>query len=186
MTGVNRDWVNDPHGAILGLYEFALQVKDAKNKIEDFAKLEASNAALRIALSMAGLELGRDVSIEAIGEAIRAKVLAEHDIDVGNILDGSDIKKRMEKIMLQVIMQRMGGGDATRDGLKKMIAERVKYRVLELVTEGIDTAGANMSTVSMVMAWQNKTEHVNIDTVKAEGNRRRQKTYRESHRRVRV
>ncbi len=180
----------DPRSALLNFVGNVYLISETAGKVKDFGVQIASEMAFEAALLAMGIEIraGKRVSLESVGQAIGDKVKSDSGLDIGNVFDNGELlKSRIERAGIALFMQRQGiEGAASREGLAGALAGLIRARANALIESGADLSGVrvNQDVVAGLIAFTQKKDNPLKEGEIAEGNRRRQQTWRDSHRRV--
>lgn len=162
-------------------------IAEAKTAVSD----ALSETTFKAAAYAMGVEINGEVTVESIGLAMGKKIKADTGVDLGNVLDGENVKAKLERVAIAAVLAEIRiEAPATRDGLAKALGVEIRRRVRESALSGgaVDIIGdvGSKSEVAMILAAIKARDKTLKDDAYHVALRARQKKYRDTHRRIRA
>ncbi|MEQ1638913.1 MAG: hypothetical protein ABL903_19815 [Methylococcales bacterium] len=164
-------------------------------QISDSFRDDFETVAIKAAFLSLGLEMDDDGTINqaSVTQAINTSLLEGTGVELTDIFDKKAIMNDLERIAIDRAISALGWGDeigftslkpsSIKDALSVYVSKRIKQEVRDGTGVLIENAPEHAGVASMVAAYSSIENRVLVDTPEAENNRRRQATYRASHKR---
>lgn len=183
------EFFTPPPKSIKEFAQLVLETLDGIAESKSWAAQKLSDEAFKVALSLMGVDIAGDVTIDNIGIALGRKILKETGLDLGNVLDGENVRVKVERAGLKRVIKELGiDAPATREGLADALKVVIRRDIAAKVGDGealslVRDMGST-DDVEAIKSAMKKREKPLIDTKAARQNRERQARFRKSHKRV--
>lgn len=184
------DFFRPPPRSVRELAQIVEETLSGLDSARELLTDRLSETTFKAAAYAMGVEVEGAVTIDSIGYALGRKINDESGVDLGNVLDGEHVKVKLERVAIKAVLLEMGvDAPANRDGLAQAMRTLIKRRMIEKLGDGVGSelleGMGSLAGVAEILAAVARKNKPLIATDKAADNRRRQATYRASHRRVR-
>ena len=172
------------------LAEFVGSAADVVRMTRDIRE-RLANLLIIDQLQEAGLDIeqGTPLTARVLADALRKKILDEHGIDCGDLLDQDSVKRSLRREALRVVGEQLGV-----TGSQVEIAQALRSAVVQLLRDAAAAGdeelleamavGENKIAEALRAAEADDAKEIKDFSEAGEKNRARQERYRASHQRV--